>query len=131
MNSNNKIACPLDCYDACQAQIVNDNIKGSKEHFLTNGKLCVNFANLLKEEFLNTAKYEGKDILLDEALNILVSKLKETNPIDTLYYKGSGNLGVMQGSPKTFFSQYGATLTKGSLCDGAGGAGLELGRKKL
>ena len=24
MNSNNKVACPLDCYDACQGQIIED-----------------------------------------------------------------------------------------------------------
>jgi len=131
LNSNNQIACPLDCYDACQAQIIDGKIKGSKEHFTTNGKLCVNFANLLNEDFLDTAKFQGKDISLDNALDILVEKLKQTPANDTIYYKGSGNLGVMQGAPKTFFTRYGSVLTKGSLCDGAGGAGLEMGRKKV
>ena len=87
MNSNNKVACPLDCYDACQGQMVEDNIKGSKEHQTTNGKLCVNFANLLKEKNLEKAIYEGKEISLDESLNILVDKLKQTTPIKTLFYK--------------------------------------------
>jgi len=131
LNSNKLVACPLDCYDACQAKIIDENLKGDKEHFTTNGKLCVNFANLAKEQTLETAKYEGKDISLDEALEVLVSKLKQTTPKDILYYKGSGNIGVMQSSPKHFFAKYGSTLTKGSLCDGAGGAGLELGRKKV
>ena len=78
MNSNNKVACPLDCYDACQGQIIDENIKGSKEHKTTNGKLCVNFANLLKEENLKNAFFEGKEISLEESLNILVDKLKTT-----------------------------------------------------
>ena len=128
MSLNNKVACPLDCYDACQAEIIEENIKGSKEHKTTNGKLCVNFANLLKEENLETAYFNNEKISLDESLNILVEKLKSTTPAKTLFYKGSGNLGVMQSAPKNFFTQYGSTLTRGSLCDGGGGAGIEAGR---
>ena len=128
MSLNNKVACPLDCYDACQAEIIEENIKGSKEHKTTNGKLCVNFANLLKEENLETAYFNNEKISLDESLNILVEKLKSTTPSKTIFYKGSGNLGVMQSAPKNFFTQYGSTLTRGSLCDGGGGAGIEAGR---
>ena len=131
MNSNNKVACPLDCYDACQGQIIDENIKGSKEHLTTNGKLCVNFANLLKEENLKKAFFEGKEISLEESLNILVDKLKTTTPEKTLFYKGSGNIGVMQNSTKNFFTQFGSTLTRGSLCDGGGGAGIEAGRQNV
>ena len=57
----NKIACPLDCYDACQAELIDENIKGSKNNLVTNGKLCVNFANLLKEENLKTSFFEKKN----------------------------------------------------------------------
>ncbi len=128
MNSNNKVACPMDCYDACQAQMIDENIKGSKENLVTNGKLCINFANLLKVENLQTAFYENKEISLDESLNILVEKLKSTTPAKTLFYKGSGNIGVMQNSTKNFFTQYGSNLTRGSLCDGGGNAGIEGGR---
>ena len=128
MSLNNKVACPMDCYDACQAEIIDENIKGSKEHTTTNGKLCVNFANLLKEENLKNAIFEGKQISLKKSLDILVDKLKNTKPDKTLFYKGSGNIGVMQNTTKNFFTQYGSTLTKGSLCDGGGGAGIEAGR---
>lgn len=128
MNSNNKVACPLDCFDTCQARITDGNIKGSKEHFVTNGKLCVNFAHLLNEEKLETPQFNGKDISLKESLNILTDKLKTYDPSNVLYYKGSGNLGVMQSAPKNFFEKYGATFTKGSLCEGAGEEGLVLGR---
>lgn len=121
----------MDCYDACQGQIIDGNIKGSKEHKTTNGKLCVNFANLLKEENLSSAIFEGKKISLEESLNILVDKLKTTKPENTLFYKGSGNLGVMQSAPKNFFTQYGSTLTRGSLCDGGGGSGIESGRQNV
>ena len=126
--NNHKVACPMDCYDACQGQIMDENIKGSKEHKTTNGKLCVNFANLLKEENLKNAIFEGKQISLKESLSVLVDKLKNTKPEKTLFYKGSGNIGVMQNATKNFFTQYGSTLTKGSLCDRGGGAGIETGR---
>ncbi|MBU0924170.1 molybdopterin-dependent oxidoreductase [bacterium] len=128
---NNKVACPMDCYDACQGQMIDENIKGSKEHKTTNGKLCVNFANLLKEENLSSAIFQGKKISLDESLNILRDKLKNTTPSNTLFYTGSGNLGVMQSSTKNFFTQYGSTLTRGSLCDGIGAAGIEAGRQHV
>lgn len=131
MNSNNKVACPMDCYDTCQGQIINENIKGSKEHKTTNGKLCVNFANLLKEENIKNASFQCQNISLDESLTILVNKLKTTAPEKTLFYKGSGNLGVMQNAPKNFFTQYGSSLTRGSLCDGGGGAGIEAGRQNV
>ncbi|PUE63995.1 molybdopterin-dependent oxidoreductase [Arcobacter caeni] len=128
MSLNNKVACPMDCYDACQAEIIDENIKGSKEHETTNGKLCINFANLLKEENLKNSIFKQKQISLKESLDILVDKLKNTKPEKTLFYKGSGNIGVMQNATKNFFTQYGSTLTKGSLCDGGGGTGIEIGR---
>lgn len=59
MNSNNKIACPLDCFDTCEAVLIDGKIKGNKEHPTTKSKLCVNFANLLREDFLEDA-YIGK-----------------------------------------------------------------------
>lgn len=121
----------MDCYDTCQGEILDENIKGSKEHKTTNGKLCVNFANLLKEENIKSASFQGQNISLDESLTILVNKLKTIAPEKTLFYKGSGNLGVMQNAPKNFFTLYGSTLTRGSLCDGGGGAGIEAGRKNV
>ena len=121
----------MDCYDACQAEMIDNNIKGSKENLVTDGKLCVNFANLLKVENIKSASLEGENISLEKSLNILVDKLKSTTPSKTLFYKGSGNLGVMQNSTKNFFTQYGSTLTRGSLCDGAGESGIEAGRENV
>ncbi|RXK00752.1 hypothetical protein CRV02_08780 [Arcobacter sp. CECT 8989] len=129
MNSNNLVACPLDCYDTCQGYVdEKGNIKGSSDHLVTNKKLCVNFANLLKEDFLKTAFYKNEEVNLDEALDVLVEKLRNTNSDKTLFYKGAGNLGVMQNCVKTFFAKYGSTLTKGSLCDAIGSLGIEQGR---
>jgi len=121
----------MDCYDACQAEVIDGNIKGSKDNKVTNGKLCVNFAQLLKEDNLETPIFNKKEISLDESLNILSEKLQNTEASKTLFYTGSGNLGVMQSSSKNFFTQYGSVLTKGSLCDGGGGLGIEQGRKAV
>lgn len=131
MNSNKTIACPLDCYDACEGVFFDDNIKGSKEHPVTKGKLCVNFASLLKENFLLNSFSKNKEVSLDTSLNILKNKLKSINPNNTLFYKGSGNLGLMQSSTKSFFAKYGSVLTQGSLCDGGGSIGIENARKEV
>lgn len=131
MNSNS-VACPLDCYDTCEAIYdESENFKGSKEHPVTNGKLCVNFANLLNEDYLTKAFIEKEEVELSTALETVVQKLKGSDASKTLYYKGAGNLGVMQSAPKTFFANYGSVLTRGSLCDGAGAQGLEDGRGKV
>jgi anaerobic selenocysteine-containing dehydrogenase len=38
-------------------------------------------------------------------------------------------MGVLQNTPKIFFEKLQATIAQGSLCDDAGGAGIEWGRK--
>jgi len=128
LNSNNTIACPLDCFDTCEATYNEGAIKASSTHIPTNKKLCVNFAKLLKEETFSSAYYEKKAIPLNSALEILVKKLKEYEAKKTLYYKGSGNLGVMQSYPKTFFAKYGSDFTQGGLCDNIGSHALETSR---
>ncbi len=132
MNSNkeNTVACPLDCFDGCEAVVNDGKIKGNAEHLTTNSKLCYNFASLLKEDYLEDAYINKEKTSLDSALKLLVDKLKQIDASKTLYYKGSGNLGVMQSSPKCFFEKYGSVFTKGSLCEGAGEEGLVLGRGK-
>ena len=69
----------MDCYDACQAEMIDDNIKGSKENLVTDGKLCVNFANLLKVENIKSASLEGENISLEKSLNILLVEIVVLN----------------------------------------------------
>jgi len=66
----------------------------------------------------------GQSISMEEALKILEEKLRAYKPSHTLYFKGSGNLGVMQGVTKRFFAEHKAVLASGSLCDEAGDAGV-------
>ena len=121
--------CPLDCFDGCSI-LVNDDytLKGNKAHPITQGYLCHHLNHYHKFERITEPKLNGKTISMDEALALLAQKLRETEPLKTLYFKGSGNLGVMQGVTKLFFAQYGATLASGSLCDEAGDVGVVEGR---
>jgi anaerobic selenocysteine-containing dehydrogenase len=65
---------------------------------------------------------------MESAIDKLVEMLKASKPDQILYYRGSGNLGVMQRSTEHFFGSINAIGTSGSLCDGAGEAGILGGR---
>jgi len=113
-------ACPMDCFDACQIVYTNGKCKPS-DTYITNKRLCKNFAYLLKEENII-----DKD--LDNTLQKVVKKLKQPNQ-NILYYKGTGSMGVMQNIPKQFFEKIGATFATGGICDSSGESGIEMGRK--
>ena len=125
-----RTTCPLDCYDACSVIYDGEKLKGDKEHPFTNGYLCPNLNHYLHEPRIKSARYKGKEITNDEALNILYEKLKEFQNKKTLFFKGSGNFGYMQNITKEFFSKYGSTFTRGNLCDSGGEAGVIEGRGK-
>ena len=113
-------ACPMDCFDACKI-VFDEGICKAKDDYITNKKLCKNFAYLLKEENII-------DTNLSDTLQKVVDKLKEPNQ-KVLYYKGTGNIGVMQNIPKKFFEKLGATFADGSTCESSGEVGIERGRK--
>ncbi|HIP12270.1 MAG TPA: hypothetical protein EYG97_00730 [Arcobacter sp.] len=112
-------ACPLDCYDACRIEYKDEKCKPSKNG-ITNGKLCKLFAYLQNEETLSSSN-------IPKILEDVVLKFKEKNK-KVLYYKGSGNMGVMQHIPKKFFESIKATFAMGSICESSGEAGIEMGR---
>lgn len=113
-------ACPMDCFDACEV-VYKDGICKANDNYITNKKLCKNFAYLINEKNIT-----DKD--LATTLKKVVAKLKEPNQ-KVLYYKGTGNMGVMQKIPMKFFEKIGATFASGSICDASGEAGIEMGRK--
>lgn len=122
-------ACPLDCYDACRIIIdVNGKIKGDKTHPVTQGYLCPHLNHFDGFERLRQPRYNGKIITMNEAIEILLQRLQTAQVDKTLFYRGSGNIALMQRSMDHFFGQMGATGTRGSLCDGAGEAGILAGR---
>ncbi|MCK5293846.1 MAG: molybdopterin-dependent oxidoreductase, partial [Arcobacteraceae bacterium] len=113
---------PMDCYDACKIEYIDGKCKPSKEK-ITNGNLCRLFGYLQNEKNL-------EDRNLDNTLKKVVDKLKEKNQ-KVLYYKGSGNMGVMQNITKKFFDKIDATFAVGSLCDASGEEGIKMGRKYM
>jgi anaerobic selenocysteine-containing dehydrogenase len=124
----NKTACPLDCYDACSIVYESSKLKGDSAHPLTQGFLCPHLNHYEKHERITQSRYKGETISMDEALEYLKTMLQNTPNNRTLHLRGHGNFGLMQGVSDHFFASYGARLTKGSLCDGAGQAGILEGR---
>ena len=118
-------ACPLDCFDACKVKFENNSCKPNDD-FITNKSLCKLFGFLQNENNL-------RDKNIYKTLENVYRRLKEAKDKKQkiLYYKGSGNMGVMQNITKKLFENLGATFANGSLCEAAGEAGIIMGRKDV
>ncbi|MDQ1267903.1 MAG: hypothetical protein QG560_546 [Campylobacterota bacterium] len=124
---SNITACPLDCYDACEIVYEDGRLKGLKNGH-TQGFLCPHMNHYEKHETIQKPRYKGKEITLDEALLKLKEMIGSCERSEVLHYRGSGNFALMQEVTDHFFASYGATLTEGTLCDGAGEEGILEGR---
>lgn len=117
--------CPLDCYDGCSIAVTNElKLKGNKAHPITQGYLCHHLNHFHTFERIEEPRYLGQSVKMEEALALLDQQLRAYEPTKTLFFKGSGNLGIMQGVTKTFFASHKAVIASGSLCDEAGDAGI-------
>ncbi len=122
-------ACPLDCWDACAITVDPDRpdrFVPTPTHPMHNGALCA----LTKKHFheaqrITQPRIDGRPVSMEEALDAAAAAFKESK---SLLWRGSGNLGVMQQVTDLMMERLGGTLTEGSLCDGAGQAGVEAGR---
>ncbi len=131
MTANSTTSCPLDCFDACRITLNPEGkLKGDKSHPVTRGYLCPNLNHYHEYPRIQTPRFRGEEITMEEALNRLKTELENSKPHEVLYYRGSGNLGLMQRSTEHFFGGFGAVGTSGSLCDGAGESGIMAGRGK-
>ncbi|MDD3775954.1 MAG: molybdopterin-dependent oxidoreductase [Sulfurovaceae bacterium] len=118
-------ACGLDCYDGCSIVYENGDLRGDKNHPITKGSLCANVnVNIDKAPRIITPMINGKAVSINEALAYAASIINDK----TLLWRGSGNVGVMQDITNLLIEKVGGCLTKGSLCDGAGDAGITEGR---
>ncbi len=122
---NTITACPLDCYDTCSIIYADGKLKALTEGF-THGFLCPHLNHYETFSRIEQPRFKGKIITMDEALTHLCDIMKQNQKI--LHYRGTGNFALMQEVTDHFFSSIGATLTNGSLCDGAGEAGIIAGR---
>jgi len=126
---NQITACPLDCYDACRIVAdENQKLHGDKSHPITRGYLCPNLNHFTEQDRLITPKLRGVDVSLETAVETLIEVLKNSKSDSVLYYRGSGNVGLMQRTCEHFFASLKAVGTSGTLCDGAGEAGILAGR---
>ncbi|ADN09418.1 molybdopterin-dependent oxidoreductase [Sulfurimonas autotrophica] len=127
MKKSSITACPLDCYDACGIIYDENRLKPFKNGH-TNGFLCSHLNHYDKFERIIKPRYKGQEITMKEALLKLKELFKSELKSDILHYRGSGNFALMQEVTDHFFANLGATLTNGTLCDGAGEAGIIEGR---
>jgi anaerobic selenocysteine-containing dehydrogenase len=122
-------ACALDCYDACKIVVNKDafpEIKGDSTHPVGNGALCSLLnKSIHSEDRIEAARIDGVEVNLEEAMKAVKTAFQKPN---SLLWRGSGNMGVMQEVTNLFMERISATLTHGSLCDGAGDAGIVEGR---
>ena len=119
----------MDCFDGCSIVVdEKGGLKGNKAHPVTQGYLCHHLNHYNTWERIRKPRFLGKEISVDEALSCLVQQLQSYLPSKTLFFKGSGNLGVMQSVTKMFFAKHEAIIASGSLCDEAGDAGIVQGR---
>ena len=126
---NKLTACPLDCYDACSVVYGDGKLKGDPGHPYTNGYLCPHLNHFWKQERITQPRLHGRAVTMEEALAHLETLVRDgLDGNGVLHYRGSGNFGLMQAVTDHFFASVGATLTEGSLCDGAGEAGVIEGR---
>jgi len=127
MKKSSITACPLDCYDACGIIYDENRLKPFKNGH-TNGFLCPHLNHYDKFERIIKPRYKGEEITMQEALLKLKELLESGLKSDILHYRGSGNFALMQEVTDHFFAKLGATLTDGTLCDGAGEEGIIEGR---
>jgi len=125
-----KTACALDCWDACSITCDSNypnKLIATPEHPFSNGSLCSLLNRHIHEaKRITKPMINGEVVSLKEALDYSAKVLAPTNK--SLLWRGSGNLGVMQSVTDILFSKINGSLTYGSLCDGAGQAGIVEGR---
>jgi len=124
-----KSACGFDCYDACKivARVDEDGVKldADNSHPYSNSALCrVLNQDMLKAPRITKPMVDGREVTMSEALDE-VAKVLNSN---SLLWRGSGNFGVIQQITDLLFAKLDSHTTKGTLCDGAGDAGVLEGR---
>jgi anaerobic selenocysteine-containing dehydrogenase len=124
-----KTACGLDCYDACSIIVDKEHypkMQGDASHPGGNGALCALLNKYMHEaERIEKPRIKGKEVTMEEAMQAVAEAFGAPS---SLLWRGSGNLGVMQDITNLFMERINGTLTSGSLCDGAGDAGIVSGR---
>lgn len=134
-----KSACPLDCWDACSFSVEVEekgdfNVRGDKNHPITQGFLCNKGREYLKERVFSPNRIktpllkQGENYIpvsWEQALEIFAQKIKTTlenyGPKGIAHYYDSGAGGLLKSLEHRFFNLLGGvTEPIGSLCWAAG-----------
>jgi anaerobic selenocysteine-containing dehydrogenase len=122
-------ACPLDCFDACSVLCDSNNptkVVASNLASMTNGVLCSHlYKHIHEAKRFTKPMLRGQEVSMSEALDEVAKAIKDK---PWLLWRGSGNLGVMQLVTNLLAKSANGVLTRGTLCDGAGDAGIVEGR---
>ena len=144
MTTRIRTACTRDCPDACgliatveQGQVV--RLEGDPEHPITKGFLCYRTGTGYLKRHASPERITAPQLRRDgklvpiswtEAFDRAAGELdrirRENGPAAVLHVKGGGSLGILKKLNQLFFRAFGATETRGELCDGAGTEACEL-----
>ncbi len=149
MSSLHPTTCPLDCPDACGILVEADDrgrfvrLKGNPEHPWSRGVLCgktqlygelLNDPARLTTPLVRRGGKKSAELVpasWDEALELIVARVKPLAGADVLALWYGGTMGLVQRKfPLRMMHALGATLHDGGVCDATGTAGFEavLGR---
>ncbi|MEM3486386.1 MAG: molybdopterin-dependent oxidoreductase [Candidatus Methanomethyliaceae archaeon] len=140
--------CPKDCYDTCAMYSYVDRsgrivrVEGRSDHGLTMGFLCKKGQKILDWVYSSDRlkfpmrrvgpKGSGnfERISWDEALNIIIKKLKEViqsyGPLSVLPYEYAGHMGLLSRYyPYRFFNRIGASQLEYTICSETGKRALK------
>jgi len=133
-----RTSCTRDCPDACGLiATVEDGrvtrLQGDREHAVTRGFLCYRVGtHFLTRQYsperltspLARRGDEFVEITWEEAFDLLVNALetarRESGAASVLHVQGGGSLGILKNLNGVFSRAFGATETRGDVCDGAG-----------
>jgi anaerobic selenocysteine-containing dehydrogenase len=108
-------ACPLDCYDACRMSLdENGTLRGDPHHRVTRGALCPSLNRYDTYARIERPRLYGEEISMEKGIEALTEVLKAQKSDRILYYRGSGNIGLMQRVCEHFFGSIHAVGTSGT-----------------
>ena len=120
-----KTTCGLDCPDACGIVTTTEifpKMEADNSHPTSNGALCSLLNKYIwEEERIRISRVDGIEVSLESAMESVTKALESDKK---LLWRGSGNFGIMQEITNLLFEKIGGSTTKGTLCDGAGDAGI-------
>ncbi|HJM42703.1 MAG: molybdopterin-dependent oxidoreductase [Nitrospinota bacterium] len=143
-----RTTCALDCQDACgiDADVEDGRVvrlRGAQDHPYTEGFLCIRLNRFLDRLYgpervtrpRRKTKSGWREIAWDDALDLAAEKFRaavdEYGSTSILYYMDVGSFGISKQYNIRLFNRLGGpTVASGSLCLGAGLAGMlqSLGR---